>query len=132
MAKVSKSDSQWQQQLSSTEYDVCRCGGTEAPFSGKYYQHKEEGRYLCVCCGAPLFSSEHKYDSGSGWPSYWQPLGENSLQRLEDRSHGMVRVVVRCGQCDAHLGHEFPDGPAPTGLRFCINSVALDFQKKSD
>ncbi|MEH6813597.1 MAG: peptide-methionine (R)-S-oxide reductase MsrB [Motiliproteus sp.] len=132
MAKINKEDGQWQQQLSAQQYSICRCGGTETAFTGRYYQHKEEGTYLCVCCGAALFSSEHKYDSGSGWPSYWEPLNETALLRLEDRAHGMVRVEVRCSQCDAHLGHEFPDGPKPTGLRFCINSASLDFQGKAD
>ncbi|MCW8886610.1 MAG: peptide-methionine (R)-S-oxide reductase MsrB [Motiliproteus sp.] len=128
MSKVYKDDAEWQQQLSTEQYQICRCGGTERAFTGKYYNHKEVGTYCCICCGEPLFSSEYKYDSGSGWPSYWQPVSNDGLRELEDRSHGMVRVEVRCGQCDSHLGHLFPDGPQPTGNRYCINSASLDFE----
>jgi peptide-methionine (R)-S-oxide reductase len=113
--------------LSREQYHVTQEGGTEAPFSGAYYDAKEDGRYLCICCGNPLFASEQKYDSGTGWPSFWAPASEAALSRLEDRSHGMVREEVRCASCGAHLGHVFNDGPEPTGLRYCINSASLDF-----
>lgn len=109
---------------------VCHQGGTEAPFTGKYNHHKDTGTYHCICCDAPLFSSEHKYDSGSGWPSFWQPIHDKAIRYIEDTSHGMKRVETRCASCDAHLGHVFPDGPEPTGARFCINSVSLDFEGK--
>lgn len=117
---------QWQQ-LDEEQYRVTRCSGTERPFSGKYWDHKDDGVYLCVCCRAPLFDSRHKYDSGSGWPSFWQPAEGADITELSDSSHGMVRTEVRCGHCQAHLGHVFPDGPPPTGLRYCINSASLDF-----
>ncbi|BCO31702.1 peptide methionine sulfoxide reductase MsrB [Thiohalobacter sp. COW1] len=117
---------QWQQ-LDEEQYRVTRCSGTERPFTGKYWDHKGDGVYLCVCCQAPLFDSRHKYDSGSGWPSFWQPAAGADIAELSDTSHGMVRTEVRCGHCQAHLGHVFPDGPPPTGLRYCINSASLDF-----
>ena len=127
--RVEKTEDEWKEQLSAEQYAVTRQAGTERPFTGEYCENKEEGRYLCICCGAPLFGSDTKYESHSGWPSYWQPIGEGALTEIEDHSHGMVRVEVTCSRCDAHLGHVFPDGPQPTGLRYCINSLSLDFDK---
>ncbi|MFN2348508.1 MAG: peptide-methionine (R)-S-oxide reductase MsrB [Thioalkalivibrio sp.] len=122
------SDEELRQRLSPEAYAVTRRAGTEAPFSGRYYDHHETGVYHCICCEAPLFSSEHKFDSGSGWPSYWQPVIEDAVTVVRDSSHGMIREEVRCARCDAHLGHVFPDGPPPTGQRHCINSLSLDFK----
>ena len=127
-AKLNKTDAQWREELTPEQYAVCRCSATEPPFSGKWYQHKDTGTYVCAACGAELFDSQTKYDSGSGWPSFYQALDKAAVTLHEDDSHGMRRVEVRCGHCASHLGHVFPDGPKPTGMRYCINSVALDFE----
>lgn len=129
MAKVSKSEQEWRDQLSSESYHVTRESGTERPFTGKYWNSTEPGVYNCICCGHELFRSETKFDAGCGWPSFYDVTESENVVALEDRSHGMVRTEVRCANCDAHLGHVFPDGPEPTGLRYCINSVAIDLEK---
>ncbi len=126
--KVEKSDGEWRSQLDAEQYRVCRQCGTEPPFSGRYWATKTPGLYRCVCCRAPLFRSEHKFDSGTGWPSWWQPVEAAAIRELPDHTHGMVRVEIRCARCDAHLGHVFDDGPAPTGLRYCVNSVAVELE----
>jgi peptide-methionine (R)-S-oxide reductase len=123
--KIKKSDSEWRSKLSDQEFYVTREKGTEPPFTGRFENSDDPGTYYCVCCGQPLFSSEAKYHSGSGWPSFWQPVTAESVEMHRDTTHGMVRTEVVCSACDAHLGHVFEDGPKPTGLRFCINSVAL-------
>ena len=119
----------WKDKLSSEQFYITRKGGTERPFSGKYLDNKENGIYVCVCCETELFDSDKKYNSNSGWPSFTEPLSDHLIKSLEDRSHFMVRTEVRCNNCDAHLGHVFPDGPGQNGLRYCINSLSLDFTK---
>jgi peptide-methionine (R)-S-oxide reductase len=124
---VRKSDAEWRAQLDPMQYQVARYAATERPFTGRYWDHFEPGRYACIGCGAPLFDAGDKFDAGCGWPSYSAPVEGAPVERLVDRSHGMVRVEVRCGRCGTHLGHVFDDGPAPTGERYCINSAAIDF-----
>jgi peptide-methionine (R)-S-oxide reductase len=125
--KVKKTEAEWKTLLDETQYAVARKAATEHAFSGKYWDHFQDGIYRCVCCNAPLFDAKTKFDAGCGWPSYFEPLRADIIERVEDRTHGMVRVEVRCQDCGAHLGHVFDDGPQPTGERFCINSAAIDF-----
>ncbi|MBU0631702.1 peptide-methionine (R)-S-oxide reductase MsrB [bacterium] len=131
MQKISKTNQEWKTQLSPQAYNVCREHGTEAPFSGEFYDFKGDGVYSCICCGQRLFDSQTKFDSGTGWPSFYKAIDDKAINETKDTSFGMTRVEVTCSKCDAHLGHLFPDGPKPTGLRYCINSVCLEFKERS-
>lgn len=128
--KIKLSEDEWRQKLSPQQYHVLREAGTERAFTGEYEKNKAPGEYVCAGCGAPLFRSDEKYNSGSGWPSYTAPVADDAVEEHRDVSHGMVRTEVRCAKCEGHLGHVFPDGPGPTGLRYCINSASLDFKPK--
>ena len=134
MGKLNKTDREWQRELSPEEFRITRQKGTEAPFTGKYWNTKQEGTYYCRCCGEALFASETKFDSGCGWPSFYKPITTSVIEEQEDTSHGMLRTEILCHHCDAHLGHVFPDVPEPTGLRYCVNSASLELktQEKND
>ncbi len=127
--RIVKTPKEWKEVLTPDQFEVCFNKGTEPPFTGKYHNSKEKGTYKCICCGESLFKSDTKYDSGSGWPSFWQPLSEEKIEYISDTAYGMIRTEVNCKKCGAHLGHVFDDGPKPTNLRYCINSISLDLDK---